>query len=250
MRAYNAVLFGSPLLVTNFAMIMGLKSLEGVIDGTNVSQGNIMDLIDVSGELTLQNFTFALEVINIFGKGLALTIDASCTAGTINVYGDVDITNNSTATVNDFTVNTLADIQYDHTHQPQHVAPSGAAGVTLTSGAGAWTLGAFSADIIPANGDASAGTQKFDIHGMDIEDPNANASYEIVLYGKVGGVADTEIGRATFTRTNATTVSRSTAMQTPRVDKGSRIRAKIMSSTGAGTEHCDVKVWYHNSSLI
>lgn len=137
------------------------------------------------------------------------------------------------------------DEVFEHAHSAQKVAPTGAAGITLTSGAGAWTLGAFSADIIAANGDASGGTKRFDIHGIDIEDPSTSTSYEIVLYGDLGA-GEVEIGRATFTRVNATTISRSTAMMTPINKKGARIRAKLMTLSGGGAETCVVKVWYHN----
>jgi hypothetical protein len=137
-----------------------------------------------------------------------------------------------------------SDTQFDHTHQPQRVAPNMANAITVTSGAGAWVLGAFSADIIPAGGDFSGGTQQFDIHGVDVENPSANAGYQINLYGTINGVADTLVGSCTFTRTNATTVSRSTTMQTYKLDIGSSLKAKMADSTGSNT--CNIKVWYHN----
>lgn len=214
----------------------------GSLDLTSLNE--VCEFFGVSGYCTISNLGGG--TVNIFGNGLFLTLVAGCTGGTINIYGDVKITNNAAGTtVNDYTATTQTDELYQNAHSVQQVAPDNAAGVTLTSGAAPWTLGAF-ATIIAANSDASGGTEKFDIHGLDVEDASANAKYEIVLYGTVGGVADTVIGHATFTRTNATTVSRSTTMMTPQVDKGSPIKAKLESSTGAGTETCDVKVWYHN----
>ena len=141
-------------------------------------------------------------------------------------------------------ISSTLEIIEEHLHSIQRVAPSGAAGITVASGGGAWTLAAASANIIAANGDHSGGTETFDLHGFDVENPSANANYEIVFYGKLNGVANTEIGRATFTRTSPTTFSRSTALQTPRVDAGSNIYAKLMDSVGGST--CVVKVWYHN----
>jgi len=128
------------------------------------------------------------------------------------------------------------EILDDHAHSVQKVSPSGAAGIAVTSGAGAWNLGAFSADIIAAG----AVALPFDIHGVDIENPDANAEYELVLYY---GAADTEAGRCTFTRTNAITISRSTSMQTPLIPAGSRVRAKLMDSAGAAS--ITIKIWFH-----
>ncbi len=125
----------------------------------------------------------------------------------------------------------------EHIHSMQKVAPTGAQGILLTSGVGAYTLGAFSGDIIAAG----AETEPFDLHGVDIEAPSANAEYEIVFYF---GAADTECGRVTFTRTNAITVSRSTMLMTHILPAGSRVRAKMRDSVGASS--CTVKVWYHN----
>ncbi len=125
----------------------------------------------------------------------------------------------------------------EHLHSPQLVAPSGAAGIALQSGAGAWTLGNFSNDIIAAGAEDDA----FDLHGVDVENPNTNANYEIVFYY---GATDIECGRVTFTRVNANLLSRSTTLQTGFIPAGSRVRAKMMDSVGNST--CSVKVWYHH----
>jgi hypothetical protein len=137
-----------------------------------------------------------------------------------------------------FNIKSLAlQIVENHLHAPQKVAPLGAAGVAVISAAGAWNLGNFSNDIIAAG----AETEPFDLHGVDIEAPSANASYEIVFYF---GPVDTECGRVTFTRTNPTTVSRSTTLMTHILPAGSRVRAKMRDSGGGNS--CTVKVWYHN----
>lgn len=132
------------------------------------------------------------------------------------------------------------ETQYEHTHSKQMVSPNHAGGILLTSGGGAWADGAFSADIIAAG----VVTKPFDIHGIDVEAPSANASYQIDLYGiPIDDTVETLIGSATFTRTNATTVSRSTTMITKQLKANSRLRAKMADSTGGNT--CTVKVWFH-----
>lgn len=124
-----------------------------------------------------------------------------------------------------------------HLHSNQRVAPTGGAGVALVSGGGAWALGAFSNDIIVAGTEADP----FDIHGVDVEAPNTNASYEIVFY--YGG-ADLEGPHCTFTRTNAGLISRPTILQSVIIPLGSRVRAKMMDSVGGSA--CSIKIWYHN----
>lgn len=125
----------------------------------------------------------------------------------------------------------------EHLHSPQKVSPSGAASILLQSGAGAWKLGAFSADII------AAGAEKlpFDLHWADLDNPDTNAQYEIVFYY---GSADIEACRCTFTRFNTTVRSAPAHLQSVIFPPGSRVRAKMMDSVGSSK--CSVKVWYHN----
>lgn len=60
-------------------------------------------LIDASGSLTLAGVN-VLNTVNIYGNGLRLTINNTCVGGTINIYGDVHVTNNAAGTtVNDYT---------------------------------------------------------------------------------------------------------------------------------------------------
>jgi len=56
-----------------------------------------VDIYGFKGFMNLSNNNAAGQV-DITGNGLSLTIAASCTAGTINIYGDVEITDNSAGT--------------------------------------------------------------------------------------------------------------------------------------------------------
>ena len=128
-----------------------------------------------------------------------------------------------------------------HMHSPQHVAPRGAVAVTVTSGAGSWALGDFSNDIL-ADGFVD---HVFDLHWVDIGEPSINAEYEIVFYA---GATDVEICRVSFSRASVLERSFTYPLQTDLLSAGSRIRAKMMDSTGDGA--CKVKVFYHEYELI
>lgn len=130
---------------------------------------------------------------------------------------------------------------YDHLHHQQLVSPTGAAGagaapITLTSGAGAYNLGAFSGDIIAA----AQVTVPFDIHWIVVANASANAWYEITLYW---GAADTEAARIPFARTNVFVTSIALPVHTIVIPANSRVRAKMQDSVGAST--ADVKILYH-----
>lgn len=65
--------------------------------------------IRATGKLTITNMDTGGTWL-IYGNGLDLIIAASCTTGTINIYGNVKVTNNSGGTtVNDYSVETLTD---------------------------------------------------------------------------------------------------------------------------------------------
>ena len=128
------------------------------------------------------------------------------------------------------------DREYQRVHAGGKIAPSGADPITITSGAGAWTLGNFSNDLIAAG----AVSQSFAIHWMVISNPSQNAWYDIVLYY---GDTDIECARTTFARENNFVNSINVPVQMRVLPAGTRVRAKMMDSVGGGS--CDIKVIYH-----
>jgi len=123
-----------------------------------------------------------------------------------------------------------------HIHSEQKVAPSGALPITVTSDGAGWTLGNFSNDII-ANG---AVPHRFDTHWCVLSNPDANASYELVLYY---GATDIECARIAFTRAGPFVASVTVPVITPILPIGSRLRAKLMDSAGGSA--VDIVVFYH-----
>jgi len=123
-----------------------------------------------------------------------------------------------------------------HFHSAQEVAPSGAAPVALTSGTGIWTLGNFSAPIIAADAIAAP----FDLHWAIIANADSNVWHEIVFY--YGG-SDIECARIPFSRTNPFTNSITLPLQTIILPANSRVRAKMMDTTGGA--QAQIKVLFH-----
>jgi hypothetical protein len=130
----------------------------------------------------------------------------------------------------------LAKKTDEHDHNPQKVYPTGAAGVTVTAGTPAWTLGSF-AEIVPA----STITSDFDVHWITIEAVSAAGVYELVLYA-----ATTEIGRLRFTVTGtpANRISLPQKMQTAIIAANTQIQAKLMTSTGVA-DTTTISIEYH-----
>lgn len=126
-----------------------------------------------------------------------------------------------------------------HLHSVCKVAPTLAAGidVTATTGVGAWTLGAFSADIIAAG----AVADPYDIHFISIEALDTATTYEIVLYY---GAGDTEAGRVRVVKTGVNEATNNTSFISPIIPGGSRLRAKI-ATPGDNGEIARVSVFYH-----
>jgi hypothetical protein len=147
-----------------------------------------------------------------------------------------DVVGNKTDTHSGDSLYSLSETLNDHVHKPSKVYPTLAAGVTITCGTPAWTLGNF-VEIVPA----STITTDFDIHHLSIENLSANAVYEIVLY--YGG-SDIEAGRVRVTKnTNFDSVF-NVPMQTPIIPANSRIRAKIASDSG-NADTSDLSIKYH-----
>lgn len=94
---YDCTYYGT--VISAGVYMLGAYFVEAVIDLT----GNPYVIIErASGSLEIKNMTQG--DIWIYGNGLSLTIDASCVGGTINVYGNVLITNNGSSTLNNCTI--------------------------------------------------------------------------------------------------------------------------------------------------
>jgi hypothetical protein len=84
------------------------------------------EFVHVSGAVKIKKLTDINSLINIHGVDLLLIIDATCTAGTINLYGDITLINNSGgATVKDYRTN-----QKDTRFFQETVAPTDVDGTT------------------------------------------------------------------------------------------------------------------------
>ena len=130
----------------------------------------------------------------------------------------------------------------EHIHSNSQCYPTLAAPVTLTAGAGAYTLGAFT-QIVPA----STITNEFDIHSVTVEDSDTNGTYEIWLYE---GASDNFIGHVRWARQSNQVKSDRLTLITATGDHlklpaNARIRAKVAHSGGAGTETIDISIEYH-----
>lgn len=67
------------------------------------------NVVEMSGQVILKNVDQAGCVVNIVGRDLVLTLDATCILGTINIYGVAKVTDNSVgSTVNDYSIETTA----------------------------------------------------------------------------------------------------------------------------------------------
>lgn len=125
----------------------------------------------------------------------------------------------------------------EHIHSVAKVYPTLAAGVTVTTAAGAWTLGNY-AQIVPASTIAS----RFDIHWINVEAASNDDTYELVLYA-----ATTEIGRVRFTvslTAGGRVLLPPMFFQCPIVAANSQIQAKLACSAG-GAETVDISIHYH-----
>jgi hypothetical protein len=133
----------------------------------------------------------------------------------------------------------IADLEIlkEHVHSVGEVAPWGSAPITLTSGAGAYTWGDYSDDIIAAN----EVTEIFDIHYAIISSVSENADFEVEL---VYGASDTVAAEINFRRTNAFTSSIDLKVMTPRISANSRVRARMRDSAG-NEASAAIKVKYH-----
>ena len=93
--------------ITTFLTPGSVMILNSGFDITDIDCVSVLGInaYNVSGEINIVNLTFGALLFQ--GNGLKLTIDSSCTGGTIDIYGDCKIINNSGGTtVNDYTAQT------------------------------------------------------------------------------------------------------------------------------------------------
>ena len=167
---------------------------------------------------------------NYSGEQYVPAVDSSDNETVADVVGNKDdnYTNKSLSS----RLHTLSE----HAHSESKVYPTLANGVTVTSAAGAWTLGTL-VEVVPA----STIADYFDIHAVDIEAISANDVFELVFYQ---GAGDTEIGRIRFVKDAAQSATLNTSIQTPLVPANARIRAAVACAAG-GAKTVDVTIRYH-----
>jgi hypothetical protein len=104
---YNGVIFGAGAAMTDCYDFVECTFYDGPTT-LAVAAGGIS--MQVGGFLTLMSLASGVDIIQ-GTKPLTLTIDVTCTGGTVNVYGDVKIINNSAGTlVNDYTGKPQAEV--------------------------------------------------------------------------------------------------------------------------------------------
>lgn len=148
-----------------------------------------------------------------------------------------DVVGNKTDTHDGNSIYAVIKTLLEHVHKESKVYPTLASGVTVTAGAGAWTLGSF-VEIVPA----STITSDFDIHYLSIESISANDVYEIVLY-KGAAASEVEIGRVRVTKNAALDATLNVPFQTPLIAANERISAKVAS--GSGSNNLSLSTFYH-----
>jgi hypothetical protein len=99
---YDSVMSDGSATNLGFDLMRCIMIIGIGLDLTAWLSGSSMNYYDITGELILTNMT--IGILNIYANALNLTIDVSCTGGTINVYGVCNITNNGAGvTVNNYT---------------------------------------------------------------------------------------------------------------------------------------------------
>lgn len=121
--ARNCALYGTLALATgnaDYADFDHCTTIHDVVTVTIASpdlfsfknfQGDLILTAQAAGTGHIVDFGGSLEIdamvggtLNIYAKGADITINADCTAGTINIYGSATVTNNAIgAVVNDYT---------------------------------------------------------------------------------------------------------------------------------------------------
>jgi len=167
--------------------------------------------------------------------GAIITLGQVDLSGITTVAAQIITDAEARALVQDATHLHVDDI-WEAAHHNQKVYPTLADAVTVSSDAVAWTLGNF-AEIIPAN----AIETEFHIHHIAVVAPSANGEYELVIYN-----GTTEIGRASFSRSDKKDDVERLVFITDHTPANTQIQAKLEYSEGGGVETTKVKIWYHD----
>jgi hypothetical protein len=107
----DGYLFQCHIVAVASVPALWVRVYDCIVDGEFDFNTNITShrFTNISGNLILDRVNGAGCIVDIWGNGLSLTINASCTAGTINIYGDVKVTNDAAGTtVNDYSTHTAA----------------------------------------------------------------------------------------------------------------------------------------------
>ena len=193
-------------------------------------------MIDLINRLIaiITSLTAVEAVTDVMPGSGALTVPAQDAVANINV---VDVVGNKTDTHDGTSLRAFAHTVNEHFHNPQEVYPTLADGITLTTAAGDWALGALT-QIVPA----STIGDDFDIHEVVIEDVNTqDKTYELVLYS---GAGDAEIGRTRFSSAANKGGVPNVTVQTPIIAADSRIRAQLAIQDG-GSKTALISIRYH-----
>lgn len=180
---------------------------------------------------TLADIEAVTDVIPDAG---ALTVPTADSADNVD-WGDA--IGNKNDTHDGTSVRAVLHTLNEHAHNAQLVYPTLADGVTLTTAAGDWALGALT-EIVPAG----AIGDDFDIHEAVVEDVNTqDKTYEIILYA---GGGDTQVGCARFAAAANKGGVPNVTMQTAIIAADSRIRGRLAIQDG-GSKTAIVSIRYH-----
>lgn len=206
------------------------------------------------GTLTLQDMTAAFGQADIFGNGLVLTIDSSCTTGTVNIYGDVKVINNGGGvTVNDYTATTDSQFVEEHFHNAER-----AFGLSADQSGNNWgtiekltpflvtagTSQAFGAAIKvigPADTPVFAGSKLFDIRRINVTNTSSANDYMIRLIWGTGSqtsaqaIAAGQFTSIAYARASAAGGSNPIDLMFKDIPVGSSVWAQCSCVTNGGT---------------
>lgn len=132
---------------------------------------------------------------------------------------------------------------YYHVHGRPFVYPTKADDVRLEAAAAAWGTTGTITEVIPAS---TLMNYNFDLHWINISAIDENATIEIDFYQGASG-SETWIGSTRASRTTNQARNGPSRIQVPQIEAGTRISAKLSSSTTNATT-CNISFeghYYH-----